>query len=50
MPDQYLPGCRTADDLTAEQWSKIFRINKVLYGFTVREPENDIVKARQQGK
>ncbi|KIW66153.1 hypothetical protein PV04_08354 [Phialophora macrospora] len=43
-----LENIETAEDLSTEQWNKIFRINKVLYGFTIRESESDIVKARQQ--
>ncbi|OCT47236.1 hypothetical protein CLCR_02283 [Cladophialophora carrionii] len=43
-----LENIETAEDLSPEQWNKIFRINKVLYGFTIRESESDIVKARQQ--
>lgn len=39
-----------AEDLSAVQWTKILRINKALYGFTLREKEKDIVKARLPGR
>ncbi len=41
---------RNAEDLTAAEWNKVLRINKALYGFTIREaPEMDVVNARYPG-
>ena len=44
--DKLTYGNRNPEYLTAEEWYRILRINKAMYGFTVREKEKDVVNAR----
>jgi hypothetical protein len=48
--DSCLSHCKSNPaSLDGAKWDKIMRINKTLYGFIIREKEQDIVKARFPG-